>query len=280
MMIDRLKLLFTRNLISAWILFFVIAFAPLPFGSAQSMAIAFWCVLLSIATILLSTRGLATVQHWLIAGIFVVVAGYLFVLHEQLSDRPWVTPFHPAWQQASELLGEPLRASASVMRNEPFFAFGATLANIMALLLGMVVGSDHHRGRQIMLVIAVSGALYALYGICSFLIEPGMILWRDKKFYTGSVTGTFINRNTAATYFGSCAVLWLLLLLHSVRRRIPQRRIVWTRLIPDWPKIPVRELLPPSCALTICVMALLMTGSRAGVALSLLAMIEIGRAHV
>ena len=273
MIIEKLRLLGTPNFIATWILLFVVAFAPLPFGSTDNTAIAFWCLLLSVAVILLSTRGLGRGQLWIIAGLFVIVAGYAFVLHEQLSEHPWIAPFHPIWKRASDVLGETLVPSASIVRNEPFFAIGPTLANIMALLLGLVVGSDRRRSRQIMLVIATSGALYALYGVLSFLIEPGLILWRDKKFYTSSVTGTFINRNSAATYFGSCAVLWLLFLLHKIRRRIPHRRLVWKRLIRDLPHFPAREILPPSGALLICLMALLMTGSRAGVALSLLMMI-------
>jgi O-antigen ligase len=272
MVFDRIKLLWTRNFVSTWILFFVIAFAPLPFGSTDRTVIAFWCALLAGAVMLLSTRDLGRGQLWVMGGLFVIVAGYGFVLHEQLADHPWVAPFHPIWKQASDVLGEPLMPSVSIVRNEPFFAIGATLANVMSLLLGLVIGADRARSRQIMLVIATSGALYALYGVLSFLIEPGMLLWREKKFYLGSVTGTFINRNSAATYFGSCAVLWLLLLLQKVRRRM-QRRIVWRRAIRDAPRFSLREILPPSAALLICLMALLMTVSRAGVALSLLVMI-------
>ena len=272
MAFDRIKLLWTRNFISTWILFFVIALAPLPFGSTDRTVIAFWCVLLSVAVILLSTKGLVRGELWVIAGLLVIVAGYGFVLHEQLAERPWVAPFHPVWKRASEVLGEPLVPSASIVRNGPFFAIGATLANMLSLLLGLVIGTDRVRGRQIMLVIATSGAIYALYGVLSFLIEPGMLLWRDKKFYTSSVTGTFVNRNSAAAYFGSCAILWLLLLLHKVRRRMP-RRIVWRRVIRDLPRFSKREILPPCSALLICMMALMMTVSRAGVALSLLAMI-------
>jgi O-antigen ligase len=273
MLFDRIKLLWSPNFMSTWMLFFVIAFAPFPFGSTSRTAIAFWCAVLSVAVILMSTRELGRGQLWIIAGLFAIVAGYGFVLHEQLADHPWVAPFHPIWKQASEILGEQLTPSASIIRNEPFFAIGATLANVMSLLLGLVIGSDRARSRQIMMVIATSGALYALYGVLSFLIEPGMILWKDKEYYIGSVTGTFVNRNSAATYFGSCALLWMLWLGHKVRRRIPHRRIIWRRLFREFPRFSTREMLPPCGALLICLMALLMTGSRAGVALSLLAMI-------
>lgn len=258
---------------ATFILLFVVAGAPFPFGSTNDLSIAFWCLCLGIASVFAPTRDLRAPHLWLIAGIGVIVAAYGFVLHEQLSDHPWLAPFHPIWKQASDLLGTPIAPSASIVKNEAFFALGAPLANILALLLGITVGAARERARWMLWVIAISGSLYATYGVASFLIEPTMILWRDKTAYLGSVTGTFINRNTAAAYFGSCAVIWILLILEDVRRRIPERHIDWKRLSRDLAEIPPQEILPQLLGLLVCLMAMFMTTSRAGVALSLLAMI-------
>src|SRR6266702_3722801 len=261
------------SLPASFILLFVVAGAPFPLGSTNDLSIAFWCLCLGTALIFAPTRDLRKPHMWMIAGIGVIVAAYAFVLHEQLSDHPWVAPFQPIWKQAADLLGMPIAPSASIVKNEAFFALGAPLANILAILLGITVGADRERARRILWVIAISGALYALYGVASFLIEPTMILWRDKTAYVGSVTGTFINRNTAAAYFGSCAVIWMLLILEDVRRRIPERHLEWKRLSLDLRAIPPRKILPQLLSLLICLMAMFMTGSRAGVSLSLLAMI-------
>ncbi|MCK1550841.1 O-antigen ligase family protein [Bradyrhizobium sp. 177] len=258
---------------ATFILFFVAAGAPFPFGSTNDLSIAFWCLCLGLALIVAPTRELRRPHVWMIAGIGVIVAGYAFVLHEQLSDHPWIAPFNPIWKKASDLLGVPIAPSASIVKNEAFFALGAPLANILAILLGIAVGAERERARRLLWIIAVSGSLYALYGVASFLIEPTMILWRDKTDYMGSVTGTFINRNTAAAYFGSCAVIWMLLILEDVRRRLPERHIEWKRVSRDVAEIPPRQILPHLGALLICLMAMFMTGSRAGVSLSLLAMI-------
>ncbi|MGY2933658.1 hypothetical protein ACVWZ6_003260 [Bradyrhizobium sp. GM6.1] len=225
---------------ATFILFFVVAGAPFPFGSTNDLSIAFWCLCLGLALIVAPTRDLRRPHFWMIAGIGVIVAGYAFVLHEQLSDHPWIAPFNPIWKQVSDLLGVPIAPSASIVKNEAFFALGAPLGNILAILLGITVGAERERARRLLWVIAVSGSLYALYGVASFLIEPTMILWRDKTAYMGSVTGTFINRNTAAAYFGSCAVIWMLLILEDVRRRLPERHIEWKRLSLDVRAIPPR----------------------------------------
>jgi hypothetical protein len=50
--------------------------------------------------------------------------------------------------------------------------------------------------------VAVIGLAYALYGILSFYLIPGTLLWFQKYAYLESVTSTFINRNSYATYAG------------------------------------------------------------------------------
>lgn len=273
MRIGRLNIAWSRNLPAAAILFFVAAGAPFPFGSTNDISIAFWCLCLGAALMLASTRSLRSTHLWLLAGIGVIIAGYAFVLHEQLSDHPFLAPYNPIWKKTSELLGVEIAPSASIVKNEAFFALGAPLANILAIILGIIIGAERERARRLLWVIAVSGALYALYGVLSFLIEPTMILWRDKTAYVGSVTGTFINRNTAAAYFGSGAVIWMLLILEKVRKTLPERHVIWKRLSLDLRAISPREILPQAGALLVCLMAMFMTTSRAGVGLSLLAMI-------
>jgi hypothetical protein len=273
MRLSRLNIRWSRNLPATSILFFVVACAPFPFGSTNDLSIAFWCLCLGLALMLTSTRALRREHLWIIGGIGAIVAGYAFVLHEQLSDHPWLAPFHPIWKQASDLLGVPIAPSASIVKNQAFFALGAPLANILAVTLGLVIGAERERARRLLWVIAVSGAAYALYGVLSFLIEPTMILWRDKTAYLGSVTGTFINRNTAAAYFGSVVVIWMVLILEDLSRRTPERQLAWKRLSHELTRIPLNEILPRLSALLICLIAMFMTGSRAGVGLSLLAMI-------
>jgi hypothetical protein len=85
--------------------------------------------------------------------------------------------------------------SASIATNEPFYSLGPPLAAILALTLGLVVGSERSRARQLLLVVGWSGVGYALYGIVNSLLaptlradpiaetlelEPGMTVWLDR----------------------------------------------------------------------------------------------------
>jgi len=71
--------------------------------------------------------------------------------------------------------------------------------------------------------------------------------------YVGYVTGTFMNKNTAATYFGSCAAIWLVILSERIRNQLPKGPLRWKHFFATFPledeqKCGVRlfGILPPA----------------------------------
>jgi O-antigen ligase len=263
------------NRFATAILFITIAGAPLPFGSRDDITVAFWCFLLGLGLVLASTRQLRTGHYALLAGIAFVIACYGLVLHEQLADQPWIAKPNPIWAKTSKLLGRPILPSVSIIRGEPFYALGAPLANVLALILGLVVGADQKAANRALSVMAWAGACYAIYGIGVLLLDPTAFLWREKVYNIDSLTATFINRNTAAAYFGSCAVAWEVLLMQSVRLRLPSGPIVWAKL-PEQIVSKTKgetQTITRFCMFFLCLAAMFMTGSRGGVLLSLFAMV-------
>ena len=261
------------NRISAFILFVTVAVAPLPFGSVEGTAIAFWCVVLGFGLVVASQRGLRR-EHIPLLGLgVVVILAYTMVLHEQLAERPWIASPHQLWEEAAQVLGISITPSVSIARNEPFFALGAPLSNMLAVICSFIVCIDRTRARQLILVIAWSGVAYALYGMAAYLIDPTHLLWLEKRAYRDVLTSTFVNRNTAAVYFGSCAVLWLLILSQELRRRLPPGKIHW-RSVPRWLLLQMPRPMVVSCSmLLVCLAAMLMTASRAGVVISLMGLV-------
>ena len=258
--------------ISSWLLFAAVALAPLPFGSYVGTAVAFWCIVLGACLVMAPVRELSSGRLALAGVAAIVVAAYGLVLHEQLAEHPWLATSAPVWHEAQQASEMPLSPSVSIARNQPWFELGRPLVCVLAIACGFLVGADDGRARQLIKVIAWSGAAYAAYGILAYFFDPTHILWRDKQAYLGSVTGTFINRNTAGAYFGSCAVVWSLLLWQRVRREMP-RPLVWKaipeRLVSAAPK----KVIIASAMLLLCLVALFMTGSRGATVLSLLALI-------
>ena len=262
-----------RATISSWILFIVSALAPLPLGSNEPISIAIWCIVLGACVIIAPVPMLRPPQLALAALAGVIIVAYAFVLHEQLAVHPWLAAPHPIWHEAAQALGTPLVGSVSVARNQPLFDLGRPLVCLLAITSGFLVGWDPKRARLLMKIIAWSGAMYAAYGIVAHLFDPTHILWYEKQTYLDAVTGTFVNRNTAGAYFGSCAVIWSVLLWESVRDEMPPGPLDW-RTIPEriYSRRPRRVLIAAAMGF-FCLVTLFMTESRAAVVLSLLALL-------
>lgn len=259
--------------IASWLLLAAVALAPLPFGSNVPTAIALWCVVLGVCLVLAPVEGLRAGQLALAVVAGIIVVAYGGVLHEQLAEHPWLAGADPIWRDAQQALGVPIGPSVSITRNQPWFELGRPLACMLAIACGFLIGADEGRARQLVKVIGWSGAAYAAYGIVAHLVDPSHILGLEKKAYLAAVTGTFINRNTAAAYFGSCAVVWSLLLWERVRREMPGGRFDW-RAVTDRVLLATPKRVVVSFAmLLLCLAAMFMTGSRAGVVLSLFALI-------
>jgi O-antigen ligase len=259
---------------SAWLLFATAALAPLPFGSNTPTAVAFWCMVLGTCLVFAPVRSLNTGQLALAGLAGIVVVAYALVLYVQQVDPPWLAaPPHPIWHEAEAALGVPLSPSVSIARNQPWFELGRPLVCMLAVACGFLVGTDRGRARQLLKVIAWSGAAYAMYGILAHLIDPTHILWREKEAYLPYVTATFINHNTAAAYFGSCAVVWSLLLWERVRLEMPRGPLQWRTIPSGLLSGTPTKIVVAFVMLFLCLAAMFMTGSRGGVVLSLLALI-------
>jgi len=107
------------------------------------------------------------------------------------------------------------------------------------------------RAKSVLIVFAWSGLSYAIFGIVSYLIDPSKMLGIEKDAYQADLTATFYNRNTAAIYFGSCAVVWLIVLLEKIRKTKSLRDPTSGRL-----RFSGRWLVP-SIALLVCLIAAL-----------------------
>ncbi len=268
---DGAKRKTSSNRISTFLLFATVAAAPLPYGSTHPSSIALWCIVLGIAAIAASPRGLQVGQFALLGLIAIVIAAYGLVLHEQLAAHPWFATPHPLWHEASEALGLPIEPSVSIVRHQPFFALGASLANMLALVCSLIVCADRKRARQLLTIVAWSGAAYALYGIGAFLIDPTKTLWREKV--SAGVTSTFIYRNAAAIFFGSCAIIWLLLLCERIRDQLASGLVQWRMGFSEflsWMAVTGALLFS---MLLICLAAMFGTASRGGILLSLIMLV-------
>ncbi|RAI43665.1 O-antigen ligase family protein [Rhodoplanes roseus] len=256
--------------IAFWALAAAVGGAPLPFGSRDTSVVAVWCGLLGIGLVFAPLRHLRRPHLWMLGVIGLLVASYAVVLHEQLSTTPWIAAFHPVWAHAEQILAAPVQPAVSIVRYEPFFAVGAPLANILALSLGLIVGTDRGNARAILKTVAWAGVVHAVYGLYAMVADPMTILGHERPAYIGNLTGTFINRNTAATYFGSVSIVWFLMVLEQARKLVPEEQVSWARF---WTVLSTDDasrhaLLVPFAMLFLCLTATFLTVSRAGTMLT------------
>ena len=128
---------------------------------------------------------------------------------------------------------------------------------------GLLLGANRIRARQLLHVIAWSGVAYAIYGIAIALVDPATGIFRVRPI---PLTSTFVNRNTAAVYFGACSVIWLLLVCEQILNERNNRDVSRINRQQLW----LAQLVLLLTMMVICLLATFLTGSRAGVSVSLL----------
>ncbi|MGX4773571.1 O-antigen ligase family protein [Bradyrhizobium guangdongense] len=247
----------------------VFVLAPLPFGSAETVWICIWTVLLSFSLVTADLRSATVDDFRLLSPLLAVLVVVAAVITMQLWPNPAFYQADPAWAAARDVTGGDLPDRISVTANGPWLAFGYPLLFALAFTRAAYIATNAEDARQLLRILTWAGLGYALYAILAGIGDPTTLLFRRKEAYLGFVTGTFVNRNTAATFFATCAVLFLAPLLRFIYRqdrpdRPPSRQM--TALIAYYLGSPFAL----GGGFVVCLMATAMTGSRAGLLLLIL----------
>ena len=109
---------------------------------------------------------------------------------------------HPLWRSAAEAIGIPYTGSISLdpAASRESIVRIASYAGIFWLAFQLC--RDRGRSRSVLTAAAMGSAGYALYGLVVKFSGADTILWFEKTAYHGLVTGTFVNRNSFATFAG------------------------------------------------------------------------------
>jgi O-antigen ligase len=114
--------------------------------------------------------------------------------------------------------------------------------------------------------------IFAIYGLAALILTPNLVLWAPKLAYRGSLTATFINHNTAATFVGAGAILWFCSAFSSLQQSFGFSSIRLLLLNRANENLAFKILARSGAALT-CFFALLLTGSRGGLICSCLGLL-------
>src|ERR1700730_12529005 len=194
--------------IQLWTTIVVLILAPLFFGSVDLFWIAVWTILLSasalcgVAVPMGAAQSRISFSFLALCGVYALVAIIQITPHviDQLND--------PSWHRAEELLDLGALPRISSRAELPPLAAGHFLLFATSFLSGFFVGTSKRNGDKLIGGAQYSILLYAIYGRAALILTPNMVLWAQKLAYLGSLTATFINHNTAATFVGAGAILW------------------------------------------------------------------------
>ena len=216
------------------------------------------------ALVLLSGRrhaiGIKTVR--IPAVLFIVVLGWVF-----LQTATWMPASldQPIWALAADTLNRSIDGSISADRDLTSLALMRLVTAASAFWLALQLCRDVTRSRQLVSAIAIIVCIYAIYGMATAAFAPDTILGVPNQNPHGTVSATFINRNSFATYagLGFLAVSGILLRLyrHMVARAGGSARL---RLV-SFIETTGRAGAVVIAGTIVVAAALLMSGSRGGI---------------
>jgi hypothetical protein len=231
----------------------ILILVPLPFGSTSTLLQAFWAVLLGAVGLLVMFRGgVGSAAPVVIAASALCGAILVFVLAQALHlvDH---TPLGIEALVPTPTGGAAL-AQGAMLASMPLVAIG------LAFCLAAIAARPPGNLARLWDFCAATGTGFAILALLQHSLAPEWILWEEKRFYAASLTAPFVNRNTAAAYYGMIALISL-------------ARIAW---ISD-ESGHFRKLR--TFGLAIVLVALFATVSRAGIVVFFIALLGLGLAY-
>ncbi|WP_420138740.1 O-antigen ligase family protein, partial [Sphingomonas sp.] len=175
---------------------------------------------------------------------------------------------HPIWDLASAELGTGVHRRISADPQAGLVALLRLLSATMIFWLVLQFARARERAIELVHGFACAAALIALYGLVNYISGNHYLLVYERWAYLGDVTGTFVNRNTYATFAGIGLLALVTLFIDAYRRayRESDPTLSWIgrrqAAIAGWPAVYLVGAL-------IDAMALLQSHSRMGFLASL-----------
>ena len=249
--------------IQLWTTVVALILAPLFFGSVDLFWVAVWAILLSISVLCGVAAPMDTGQSRVLFGFFALCGIYTLVAIVQITPHVVDQLNDPSWRQANDFLGLDALPRISSRAEMPPLAVGHFLLFATSVISGFFIGTSRRNSDSLIWFAQYSILLYAIYGLAALILTPNMVLWAPKLAYRGSLTATFINHNTAATFIGAGAILWFCSAFSSLQQSSGFSSIRLLLLNRANEHLAFSFLARSGAALT-CFFALLLTGSRGG----------------
>jgi O-antigen ligase len=252
----------TFSSIQLWVTIVVLVLAPLFFGSVDLFWVAVWTIALSVSALCGIAGPMCTGQSRILFGFLALCGIYACVAIIQIAPNAIPHLNDPNWARVNELLGLQVLPRISSRSEIPSLAVGHFLLFATSFISGFSIGTSRQNSDKLIWYAQYSILLYVIYGLGALIFTPDMVLWAPKLAYRGSLTATFINHNTAATFIGAGAILWFCFAFSSLQSfQFSSLRLLLLNRSNE--HLAFKIIIRSGCAL-VCFFALLLTGSRGG----------------
>ena len=212
------------NNLTAGSLVFVVLAAPIPVASNRPLLWMLWAAAIGILATIYLVRGLLidpkralrSRQHGVLFGLASLVPA--FALVQMLP----IAAHLPDFLTSLPVTGASAPASISLMPSGTAVGAVRMASYIIFFALMLEVSGRRDRAAFVAWVLFAGVVAHALWALVSLNMLGDQFFWGDKQFYRGSATGTFVNRNSFATFLAMGLVLGIALVVGRADRR--QRR--------------------------------------------------------
>ncbi len=256
----------------------LLALAPLPFGSARPWATAAVALAVGgiglIAALAAWRKTPSATEPPVPVSLWLVVPFAMVCMHAALQSALAVPQgmAHPVWAMARDTAIDNLAMTISANPAAGLEAVMRLLAMGVAFLLARRLAQSQRRARQLVTALALISGAYSFYGILAHISGSETILWLERWSHQGSLSGTFVSRNSHAVFAGLGLLCCVAAITAQVARIARPDDLMRERVVS------VLEIAGPllavvAAALLCNLVALVLTQSRAGTASSALALL-------
>jgi hypothetical protein len=264
-----------------WAFIAGLAWCPFWFGSNALVAWGVNAVLFPGLAIIYELSLLIRGERHPVAIKQIKVPAALFgavVLCILIQNATW-TPIwlhHPIWQMAADALDKPIDGSISVNRDLTSLALLRLLTTASVFWIAMQLCRDVSRANFLLWSVAAITCVYAAYGLFAFALTPGHVLWFNNIAVPHFVTSTFINPNSFVAYAGVGFLTICGLILKLYRHEFASVGGSTRFRIANFIEVTGRKGAALLGGAAVILAALMMSGSRGGIASTALGLFVLG----
>ncbi len=248
------------------LLLLLVILAPLPLGSNREWSWTLCAVIVAVITLawallsLFQPHKVSVSLRSPVVVMFLLVCTWAWVQTVGWVPAGWK---HPLWGMTGEVLGQQLPGSISLSPQDGFTALMRLLSYGLVFFLAFQFGRDRDKALVTFKWVALAGLAYSIYGLIIFWGDFGTLFWFVDEGYKGDVRGTFVNRNSFATYAGL-----VLLCAIAVFNQQSVRASIMPYTLPEGREDRIVRFIlqawKPLTAILLLTTALILTHSRGG----------------